>query len=114
MSEVYGMPNRRWDEGMSDDEKERRRERARQWNRANRDRAEAGNRAYRRRHRDRQNARNAVMVALRRGELTKQPCEVCGDPDVEAHHDDYAKRLDVRWLCRPHHTQADVKRRAAA
>jgi hypothetical protein len=35
----------------------------------------------------------------------------CGEPRVDAHHDDYARPLDVRWLCRPHHrlTHAAVK-----
>ena len=41
--------------------------------------------------------------AIRDGRLTKQPCEVCGKLKVEAHHDDYSKPLDVRWLCRKHH-----------
>jgi len=43
--------------------------------------------------------------AIRDGRLIKQPCEVCGETLVEAHHDDYSKPLDVRWLCRPHHLE---------
>lgn len=45
----------------------------------------------------------AVQRALSAGELVKGPCEVCGDPTVDGHHDDYAKPLAVRWLCRQHH-----------
>lgn len=49
-------------------------------------------------------AHSAVAAARRRGELVKQPCEKCGSVDrVEAHHDDYSKPLEVRWLCRFHH-----------
>ena len=49
-------------------------------------------------------ARTAVRHALASGRLVKRPCEVCGTRvNVHAHHDDYAKPLDVRWLCRPHH-----------
>ena len=35
--------------------------------------------------------------------LRSEPCEVCGATKTVAHHDDYAKPLDVRWLCRSHH-----------
>lgn len=51
-------------------------------------------------------ARNAVTYAMRTGRLVPEPCERCGDAKVEAHHDDYAQPLDVRWLCRAHHLAA--------
>lgn len=38
------------------------------------------------------------------GKITKQPCEVCGAV-AQAHHDDYSKPLEVRWLCPVHHKQ---------
>lgn len=41
--------------------------------------------------------------ALADGRLTRGPCEVCGDPKSNGHHDDYAKPLVVRWLCSRHH-----------
>lgn len=50
-------------------------------------------------------ARSLVSSALRRGILKKQPCEVCGKRVVDAHHDDYTKPLEVRWLCRTCHLQ---------
>lgn len=50
-------------------------------------------------------ANNAVNNAVRDGRLTKQPCEVCGSERVHAHHDDYSKPLDVRWLCTTHHAE---------
>lgn len=48
-------------------------------------------------------ARYAVSAALRRGDIRKQPCEICGSEHSEAHHEDYAKPLTVKWLCRQHH-----------
>ena len=43
---------------------------------------------------------------IKSGILIKQPCEVCGVMEkVEAHHDDYTKPMDVRWLCRSHHAE---------
>lgn len=48
---------------------------------------------------DKYRARTAVGNALRDGRITKTPCEVRGTTKVQAHHDDYAKPLEVRWLC---------------
>ena len=44
-------------------------------------------------------ARNAVSNALRDGRLKKECCQNCGNPKSQAHHDDYSKPLDVKWLC---------------
>lgn len=65
-------------------------------------------RVQRRRKYDRENpkgrkARIAVSNAVRRGKLIRQPCEVCGNLKSLGHHPDYAKRLEVRWLCHQHH-----------
>lgn len=48
-------------------------------------------------------ARTAVGNAIRDGRLIRLPCEVCGHPKTEGHHDDYSRPLDVRWLCKEHH-----------
>jgi len=58
---------------------------------------------YRERNAERVKARQAVRYAIRDGHLTREPCEVCGDPKTHGHHDDYARPLDVRWLCQEHH-----------
>jgi len=34
---------------------------------------------------------------------------VCGAEKSDAHHDDYAAPLAVRWLCRTHHFQHHAK-----
>lgn len=50
-------------------------------------------------------AQQAVTRATRAGRLIRQPCEVCGNDKAQAHHDDYSKPLDVRWLCTTHHAE---------
>lgn len=47
---------------------------------------------------------NMVNNAIRDGRLIRQTCEVCGER-AQAHHDDYTKPLDVRWLCPNHHAE---------
>lgn len=63
--------------------------------------------AHRARHPEKNRARAKVAGALRAGRLKKLPCEVCGALKVEAHHADYAKPLEVQWLCHQHHRQAE-------
>ncbi len=56
-------------------------------------------------------AQNLCEKAIAKGVLTPQSCECCGDygkmkdgrNKVHAHHDDYNKPLDVRWLCQKCH-----------
>ena len=50
--------------------------------------------------------RRLTASKIRQGVLVRMPCEMCGtEQDVQAHHDDYYKPLDVRWLCRTHHRE---------
>jgi len=65
----------------------------------------ARTRHWRERNPEKWEAHKAVKSALERGELERQPCEVCGGR-AESHHDDYSRPLDVRWLCREHHRRA--------
>jgi hypothetical protein len=59
-------------------------------------------------HPEKQAARN-----LARKHTPVLVCEVPGcDQPGDRHHDDYGRPLDVRYLCRPHHTLWH-KRRAA-
>jgi hypothetical protein len=81
------------------------------WAAKNPEKVLAAHQQYTKNHPDRHAARIAVNNAVRDGRITKRPCEVCGAAKVEAHHDDYAKPLEVRWLCNPHHKIADAGRR---
>ncbi len=55
--------------------------------------------------------RHQTFLAIERGDLTREPCEVCGAEKVDAHHDDYYQPMEVRWLCKKHH--GEVHRRYA-
>lgn len=46
-----------------------------------------------------------TAFAIRSGFLKRMPCEICGEKKSHAHHDDYDKPLDVRWLCSMHHQE---------
>jgi len=48
-------------------------------------------------------ARWRLHSAIKKGAITRDPCEVCGEVKTEAHHEDYDKPLDVTWLCRRCH-----------
>jgi hypothetical protein len=58
-------------------------------------------------------ARKETRQAIARGALVPEPCEVCGQSSrlkngqrgIHAHHDDYSRPLDVRWLCPVHHKE---------
>ena|ERR1700757_2653927 len=51
-------------------------------------------------------ANTLVNNAIRDGRLVRQACEYCGISKAEAHHEDYSKPLEVRWLCFKHHREA--------
>lgn len=63
-------------------------------------------REWRRRNPHKDTAHQAVGRAIETGTLVRQPCEVCGALQTHAHHDDYTKPLEVRWLCPLHHKTA--------
>lgn len=56
---------------------------------------------------EKRRAHHAVSNAVRDGKLIKGPCELADEGGcrgrIQAHHDDYSKPLDVRWLCTGHH-----------
>jgi len=97
--------------------------RARQYQKNNREKSAARARKYRSvnpcaarlagknwrlRNPEKQKAQNILTDAVRRGCVARATaCEVCGiTKNIHAHHDDYSKPLDVRWLCAIHHKQA--------
>jgi len=66
-------------------------------------------------------SQNLVEKAILRGEILPPPeCEECGASyrfkdgrrGIQAHHDDYSKPLDVRWLCQKCHHEWHKTNRA--
>lgn len=62
-------------------------------------------------NRHKMKARWTVSDAIKLGKMQRGPCEHAG-PEcfgaVHGHHDDYSRPLNVRWLCRKHHREADL------
>lgn len=88
---------------------QRMKEAVRRWEAANPERVLEHARDYAKRHPGKAQARAAVKRAIDRGELVRpSTCEDCGGPGreykdgragIHAHHPDYSKPLDVKWLC---------------
>jgi hypothetical protein len=66
-------------------------------------------RAWAKRNREKSAAHCKVYRAIRSGKLVRpDQCERCEKQcKPEASHDDYAKPLEVEWLCRPCHARKD-------
>lgn len=58
---------------------------------------------------ERTQARRKVSDAIKAKRLIRAPCVICGNSKSEAHHENYSKPLEVIWLCRTHHREADKK-----
>ena len=63
----------------------------------------------RKRNPEKLRARGIVTQLVFQGRMTRLPCETCGNPLTHAHHDDYDKPLEVRWLCAKHHGELHRK-----
>lgn len=68
-----------------------------------------GRKKWSKRHYEEWKVNQLVSKAIKSGKIEKQPCEVCGDGNVHAHHSDYSKPLDVQWLCPLHHKELHAK-----
>lgn len=78
----------------------------RAWNEAHREERRAIGKRARYKDPEKYRAQNTLARGVRAGKVVRGTCEVCGTPDdVQGHHDDYTKPLDVRWLCRQHHME---------
>lgn len=58
---------------------------------------------YNNKYPERIKANRKLNYAVKKGYITKLPCNVCNDVKSVAHHDDWDKPLEVIWLCELHH-----------
>ena len=51
-------------------------------------------------------ARQKKYYHLKKGNISPEPCGVCGTlSSIEAHHPDYSEPLEIVWLCSVHHRE---------
>ena len=118
------MASKEWERAN----REKRAAQRKAWGLANRDRLAANQRRYhasekgqakakaRRRPPEQIQAINKLNWALQSGRIEfPGVCEDCGREgtryEIHAHHDDYSKPYDVRWLCRSCHMEHHYVRR---
>ena len=75
----------------------------------NRNRENRKSKKYKERYPEKGRAHRQVRTALKNGVLVRPAaCDVCKQipppsggrlPSIQAHHDDYSKPLEVRWMC---------------
>ena len=66
---------------------------------------------WRERNPEKNKAQKIVFINLRNGNIVRESCKICGNPKSEVHHEDYSKPLEIVWLCKKHHSEADIIRR---
>jgi hypothetical protein len=87
-------------------------ERGRQYRLAHREMFATGKLQWLERNPLKKRAHIITTNAIHAGKLIKPShCEQCDTVRVEAHHDDYSKPLEIRWLCLVCHKRADRERR---
>ena len=64
---------------------------------------------YRNKYPEKYKARQVLQYHVRKGYIEKGLCEDCGSKKVQAHHEDYTKPLEVRWLCAKCHNRVHRK-----
>lgn len=86
----------------------------RKYRERNREKVRAATKAWHEANPKKRRMQGRVQDAVRSGRLVRpSACEECGkEGQVDGHHDDYDKPLDVRWLCcrchKAHHAKESV------
>lgn len=93
-------------------------EATRRWRKNNAERFQSQMATYRERHPEKIKAHNALRKAVYKGRIVKpEHCEDCGEQfekrQIQGHHEDYSRPLDVEWLCVGCHVQKHREEEAA-
>ena len=92
--------------------REERREASKKYREEHKEQLAAWQRGYRKRRGEATQAHREATKAMADGRLIPCGCEECNATDkIDAHHDDYSKPLDVRWLCRSCHQKLHAERK---
>ena len=76
------------------------------WAKKNREKVNKIGRRWAAKNRHKRNAHLKVLRAIKSGKIIRGPCERCGTKnEIEGHHEDYSKPLQVMWLCILHHKE---------
>lgn len=81
------------------------------WTQRNKKKVAIYQKRWEQRNKEKLSAYNVMRLAIKKGEIKKDCCIVCGAKEVHGHHDDYSKPLDVVWVCRKHHGELHRKGR---
>lgn len=80
-------------------------DKGKEWQKNNPDKVKESARKWERNNPDKRSSHRKVLWAVSSGKLKKEKCKICGKSEVDAHHEDYSKPLEVIWLCRRHHKE---------
>lgn len=68
---------------------------------------------YAARHPKKCKVHKIVGRAIKAGKIERGDCMVCGAANAHAHHDDYDKPFDIKWLCHKHHVEYHQQQKLA-
>ena len=54
--------------------------------------------------------RRKTLHLIKKGEIKRKPCTVCGAEKADAHHMDYTDPYKIKWLCSTHHRMLHLER----
>lgn len=107
--EKYKRNKRSWT--ANPENRELQKETRKKWNDANIEKAREMRKEWEDKNKIKMKAHWAVRSAIKKGKLVRPyTCEKCGSIEpIQAHHDDYSKPLEVRWLCQPCHRKRHIE-----